>query len=200
MWAAANPACVRSCLLGEHMEFQKVGWVNPSDLSQVDYRALTHTTLITKLRHCKGLADMISWHYQISVWGHGGHFSGWGDHLERIAFCHSSDFLHFKQVQCVLLLFFSRPLCCSAKLIYLKVLHNYHTTASCMNRFRVKADLTVKAAQSCFQLLIYNFFLLSSFPTNTVQCSNLTDSQSSCFSPVEVEGSKRNASEIYSGS
>lgn len=141
---------------------------------------------MTKLRHCKKLADTISWHYQISLWGHGGYLNGWGEHLERIAFCHPSDFLHFKQVKCDFLLFFSRPLCCSAKLIYLKVLHNYHTTASGVNRFRVKADLTVKAAQSCFQFLSYNFFLLFSFPTNTVQCSNLTESQSSCFSPVEV--------------
>lgn len=61
-----------------------------------------------------------------------------------------------------------------------------------------KADLTVRSAQSCFWFLIYDFSLLSSFSTVTVQCFNFTGSQLSRLSPVEVWGSKRNASEVCS--
>jgi len=61
-----------------------------------------------------------------------------------------------------------------------------------------KADLTVRSAQPCFQSLIYDFSLLPSFGTGTVQCFNFTGSQSPRFSSVEVWGLKRNASEVHS--
>lgn len=153
---------------------------------------------------------MLSWHYQIQDWERGSHFSVWENNLERIAFCPPSGLLHFKWVQCVFL--FSLADHCAAVLSYCcnppqseyyilmtPQLLGWTGLKTTRRSTRChKADLTVRSAQSCFWFLIYDSSLLSSFSTGTVQCFNLTGSQSSWFSPVEVWGSKRNASEVCS--